>query len=124
MKFLCLGYFDSEKMAALSKSELDAVMGKCRPHLEELYKSGQVIIDAGLAVATKTLRRTEGKLKPTDGPYLETKEMIGSAVLIEARDMEDAIRVASLHPSLQLDEGERLGWVMEVRPIHYFEQQL
>jgi hypothetical protein len=62
------------------------------------------------------------KVRITDGPFVETKEMLGSAVLIEARDMEEAIRLASLHPTTQVDAGEHLGWAMEIRPIHYFEQ--
>jgi hypothetical protein len=121
VKFLCLGYFDSGKMDAHPKEEIDAVMHECQPHLKELYKSGQVIIDAGLALETKRLRRMNGKVKVMDGPFTETKEMIGSAFLIEARDMEEAIRVASLHPTVQVGLGEQLGWSIEIRPIHYFE---
>ncbi|MFD0677142.1 MULTISPECIES: YciI family protein [unclassified Paenibacillus] len=121
MKFLCLGYLDSEKMDALLKEEIDAVMHECRPHLEELYKSGQVIIDAGLTSETKCLRRTNGKVKIMDGPFIETKEMIGSAFLIEAQDMEEAIRIASLHPAVQVGASEQFGWGIEIRPIHYFK---
>lgn len=123
MKFLCLGYLDSAKMDALPKEEIDAVMHQCQPHLEELYKSGQVIIDAGLATDTKCLRRANGKVKVMDGPFIETKEMIGSAFLIEAQDMEEAIRIASLHPTVQVGEGEQFGWGIEIRPIHYFDRR-
>jgi hypothetical protein len=122
MKYLCLGYLVPEKMDARPKAEIDAVMSECQPHLEELYKSGQVIIDAGLASETKCLRRVNGKVMVIDGPFVETKEMVGSALLIEARDMEEAIRVASLHPATQLDAGEQFGWGLEIRPIHYFEK--
>jgi hypothetical protein len=121
MKFLCMGYLDSAKMDALPKEEIDAIMQKCQPHLEELYKSGQVIIDAGLVSETKCLRRENGKVKVMDGPFTETKEMIGSAFLIEARDMEEAIRIASFHPTVQVDVGEQFGWRIEIRPIHYFK---
>lgn len=123
MKYLCLGYFDPQKMDARPKAEIDAVMRECQPHMEELYKSGQVIIDAGLALETKCLRRVNGKVTVIDGPFVETKEMIGSAFLIEARDMEEAIRVATLHPTTQVEAGERFGWRIEIRPIHYFEQR-
>lgn len=78
MKFLCLGYLDSAKMDARPKEETAAVMRQCQPHLEELYKSGQVMIDAGLASETISLRRANGKIKVMDGPFIETKEMIGS----------------------------------------------
>jgi len=121
VKYLCLGYFDPEKMDARPKAETDAVMRECQPHLEELYRSGQVIVDAGLTLETKCLRRVDGKVRITDGPFIETREMIGSAFLIEAQDMEEAIRVASLHPTTQVSGGEQFGWGIEIRPIHYFE---
>jgi hypothetical protein len=123
MKFLCLGYLESDKMDARPKDEIDAIMNECSPHLENFYKSGQVIIDAGLASETKCLRRANGKVKVMDGPFIETKEMIGSAFLIEARDMEEAIQIASLHPTVQVASGEQFGWGIEIRPIHYFESR-
>ncbi|MGN7359838.1 YciI family protein [Paenibacillus sp. SAF-054] len=122
MKFLCLGYLDSSKMDARPKEEIDAVMNECPPHLDELYNSGQVIIDAGLASETKCLRQANGKVRVTDGPFIEAKEMIGSAFLIEARDMEEAIQIASLHPAVQIGAGEQFGWGIEIRPIHYFKK--
>lgn len=123
MKYLCLGYFDPKKMDARPKAEIDAVMSECQPHLEELYKSGRVMIDAGLAPESKCLRRVNGKVTVIDGPFTETKEMIGSAFLIEAQDMEEAIRIASLHPATQIGAGEQFGWGIEIRPIHYFEKR-
>lgn len=123
MKYLCLGYLEPEKMNARPKAEIDAVMSECQPHLEELYKSGQLIIDAGLSLETKCLRRVNGKVTVIDGPFVETKEMVGSAFLIEARDMEEAIRVASLHPTTQVGAGEQFGWRIEIRPIDYFEKR-
>lgn len=123
MKFLCLGYLDHEKMDSRPEAEINAVMRLCQPHLEEFYISGQVIMDAGLALESKCLRRENGKVTITDGPFTETKEIIGSVFLIEAQDMEDAIRVASLHPTTQVGEGEQFGWRLEIRPIHYFEKK-
>jgi hypothetical protein len=55
---------------------------------EEFYKSGQVILDAGLDLETKSMRSVKGKVAVTDVPLFEAKE-IGSAFLIEARDMEE-----------------------------------
>jgi hypothetical protein len=123
MKYLCLGYLDPEKMNARPQEEINAVMRECWPHLEELYKSGQVMIDAGLASEIKSLRRVKGKVTVTDGPFAETKEIVGSAFLIEARDMEEAIRVAALHPAVQVNAGEQFGWRIEIRPIDYFEKR-
>lgn len=121
MKFLCLGYLEADKMEALPQEKIDAVMSECQTYLEELYRSGRVTLDAGLAAEAKSLRRTNGKVKVTDGPFTEAKEMIGSAFLIEARDMEEAIRIASLHPTVQVSAGEPFGWGIEIRPIRYFK---
>ncbi len=121
MKFLCLGYFDREKMDALSKPEIDAIMQECRPYSEKLYNTGQVIVDTGLEAAGKSVRLVNGKLTITDGPFTETKEVIGGAFLIEANDMNEAVRIASLHPAVQMAAGEQFGWGIEVRPIHTFE---
>jgi hypothetical protein len=123
MIFLCLGYFNPEKMDARPKEEIKAVMSECQPHLMEFYKSGQVVMDAGLDLETKCLRRENGKVMVTDAPFVETKELIGSAFLIEAQDMKDAIQIASLHPTTQVAEGEEFGWRIEIRPVHYFEKR-
>lgn len=122
MKYLCFGYLNPEKMDALPKEEIDAVMSECMPHLKEFYNSGQVLLDAGLESETKSLRRANGKVSVTDGPFTETKELIGSAFLIEAENMEEAIRIASLHPTTRLGVGEEFGWRLEIRPIHHFWQ--
>lgn len=121
MQFLCLGYFDPVLMDARPKAEIEAVMSQCGPRLEELYQTGQVKLDAGLDVKAISVRRSNGKLKMIDGPFTEAKEMIGSAFLIEAQDLEEAVRIASLHPAVQMSEGEAFGWGIEIRPIHYFK---
>ena len=122
MKFLCLGYFDASKVDELSQTELDGVMRECPPHMETLYQTGRVIVDAGLDRESRCLRRVNGKVRVVDGPYIESKEMIGGVFLIEAHDMEDAIRLASLHPTTQVAAGEDLGWTVEIRPLHYFKK--
>jgi hypothetical protein len=48
--------------------------------------------------------------------------LIGSVLLIEAKNMEEAIQIASLYLTTQAAEGEEYGWRMEVRPVHYFEE--
>jgi Uncharacterized protein conserved in bacteria len=121
MKFLCLGYLNARKMDALPKEEMDAVMSQCPPHLEKFYQSGRVIMDAGLAKEAASLRQIDGKVKVLDGPFTETKEMIGSAFIIEAENMEQAVRIAALHPTVQVEAGEALEWGIEIRPIHYFK---
>jgi hypothetical protein len=66
--------------------------------------------------------RSDGEGRPpvTDGPFAETKEQIGSFFIIEAQDLDEAVRVASNHPAAHL--GEQVGWGLEVRSIDMFEE--
>lgn len=121
MIFLCMGYFNPEKMNARPRAEIEAVMSECQPVVENFYESGKVLIDAGLESETKSLRRVNGKVIVTDGPFTETKEMIGSIFIFEAESMEEAIQLASLHPTTQISRGEEFGWRIEIRPVHYFK---
>ncbi len=119
MKYLCLAYGDRAKMEALSKSQMDAIGRECQPHMEELHKTGAVILDEGLKWETTTIRPRNGKVSVTDGPFTETKEQVGGVFIVEARDLNEAILVASKHPAAHV--GEQLGWGIEVRPIAVFE---
>ncbi len=121
MKCLCLAYGDPNKMGALSKRECDALVGECRVHDEELRKSGHLILVESLEWGATTVRSRNGKVVTTDGPFAETKEQVGGVFLIEARDLNEAVRVASMHPGARL--GEHLGWGVEVRPISEFCHQ-
>jgi len=122
MKFLCLAYYDEKRFDALPKDEIDALVRNCRAHDEALHRSGRLIAVASLGPtrATKSVRPKQGKALVTDGPFAETKEQIGAFFIIEARDLDEAAEVASLHPAARL--GENVGWAIEVRPIDHFEQ--
>ncbi|MDR7074240.1 YciI family protein [Fictibacillus barbaricus] len=122
MIFLCMGYFNPEKMDARPRAEIDAVMSECQPHIEKFYESGNVLIDAGLDSETISLRRVDGKVIVTDGPLTETKERIGSIFIFEAESMDEAIQLASLHPTTQISKGEEFGSYTEIRPVHFFKK--
>ena len=112
MKYLCLAYEEESKLNALSKSEWNALRAETLTYVEELRSSGRLISTEPLqSVSTAaTVRVRDGKLSITDGPFAETKETLGGFFLINASDMNEAIRVASKWPSV------RLGSI-EVRPI-------
>src|SRR5882757_7791218 len=122
MKYLCLAYYDEKRFAVLSEAELDAIRAQCAPHDQTLRAGGHLISVASLAPMRDTIsvRPRAGKPWVTDGPYVETKEQLGSFFLIEAADRDEAVRVASQHPAARL--GEQLGWGIEVRPIEMFDQ--
>ncbi len=118
MKYLCLIYIEEKKLDAMSKSEWDALGGEALAYDEELRKKGHFIVAQALqSVQTATLVRIRnGKLSTTDGPFAETKEQLGGFYLINAKDLNEAIQVASNNP------GARLGSI-EVRPIREPERK-
>ena len=121
MKYLCLAYYNEKVFEALSKAEVDAIVGKCPPYDDALRNSGHLIVQASLESprATVTVRPRNGKPSVTDGPFVETKEQVGGFFIIEARDLNEAIRVASKHPAANI--GEQAGWGIEVRPIEMYD---
>ena len=117
MKYLCLAYYDEKRFETLTEADMAAIGRECRPLDEDLQHSGH-LLEVGSLAATKdsrSLRPRNGKVTVTDGPFAETKEQLGSYFLIEARDLNEAIQVASKHPAARLNE--HLGWGVEVRPI-------
>lgn len=116
MKYLCLAYGEQARMAKLTKAEFEALVERCKAYDAELRATGQLVSGQSLEWDVVTLRPRSGKAPlVSDGPFIETKERVGGLVVIEARDLNDAIRVASLHPAARM--GEELGWALEIRPI-------
>jgi hypothetical protein len=116
MKYLCLGYYDPDVFDALSADEKEALAEQCAPHDEELRATGRLHTVASLEHRTaKVLRPEDGETTVTDGPFAETRELIGSYFIVEADDLEEAVEIASLHPAARL--GEEVGFAVEVHPI-------
>ncbi|WP_342376184.1 YciI family protein [Myxococcus stipitatus] len=119
MKYLCLAYYNEAAFETLTPSELEALGQACQPHDDALRQSGKLGTVASLRHREAvTVRSRSGRISVTDGPFVESKEQVGSFFLIEARDLEEAIQVASLHPAARL--GEHLGWGLEIRPVETF----
>jgi hypothetical protein len=112
MKYACLVYLVEKDMNALSKREADACTEESLVYDEALKRSGHLIAAQALqpVETATTIRVRNGKLTTTDGPFAETKEQLGGFILIEARDLNDAIQVAAKIPM-----GRR--GTIEVRPI-------
>lgn len=112
MRYLCLVYLEETTLNALSNSERVALCDESMAYCEELQKNGQFIAASPLhpVETATTVRVHEGKTSVTDGPFAETKEQLGGYYLIDVKNLNDAIRVASKIPSA------RLGSI-EVRPI-------
>ena len=112
MKYLCLVYHDEATIASLPEREYDAIVEEVLAYREELRASGHYVTSAPLQPVhtATTIRVRHGSLAITDGPFAETKEQLGGFYLIEATDLNDAIRVASRMPPA------RIGSI-EVRPL-------
>jgi len=123
MMFLITGYFNADKMNEKTDLEIDQIMATCEPYLQELYASEHVLLDMGLEASMKQLKRESQQISITDGSSVDSKEVMGSAFVIEAVDMEDAVRIASIHPTTQVPEAEALGWRLEIRPVHYYRER-
>jgi hypothetical protein len=115
MKYLLLCCHEEKKLDSMSKSESDALMEETIAYCEALKKSGHLLgVEALEPIQTAlSVRVRSGKLSVTDGPFAETKEQLGGFFLINARDLNEAIQVASKFPSV------RFG-TMEVRPVKDF----
>jgi hypothetical protein len=112
MKYLCLIYNEEKAVAAMPPQAVEAIAGECVGYDEVLKAYGQFIACERLQPtrAAATVRLRDGKASVTDGPFAETKEQLAGFYLIEARDLNEAIRIASRIPPA------RLGCV-EVRPV-------
>ena len=112
MKFLCLAYEEEAKLNALSRSEWGALRAETIAYVDTLRHQGHLLATHALqSVRTaRIVRVRDGKRLVTEGPFAETKELVGGYFLIEAKDQAEAVELASKWPSA------RLG-AIEVRPI-------
>ena len=118
MKYLLFCCHEEKKFDSMAKSECDTLMNETLAYCEKLKRSGHLIVAEPLEPiqTAVTVRARNGNVSITDGPFAETKEQIGGFFLIEARDINQAVQIASKFPSV------RLGGI-EVRPVRDLPQQ-
>jgi len=118
MKYLCL--ICAEKvMEQMPQEDAAKHFDEYAEFTENIRRSGHYIGCNRLQppAAAVTVRVRNGKVSTTDGPFVETKEQLGGYYVIEAKDLNEAIQVASRIP------GARFGCV-EVRPIAEDDQTM
>jgi hypothetical protein len=100
VRFLCCVYLEADALRGLSADELAKLNRDSVNYDKELAKNGHYIASSALqpAKTAKTVRRRGGKAAVTDGPYAESKEVLGGFILVEARDMGEAVRIAENIP--------------------------
>ncbi len=116
MRYACLVYFDPKKTFDQSP-EAEAVLAATGPFLKELAASGHLVSNEALQLPSEamTVRVRDGKASTTDGPFMETKEVLGGFLMIEARDLNEAVRIAAGIPHASLG-------TVEVRPVVDFSK--
>jgi hypothetical protein len=100
MKFVCLVYGEERKLHDMTADQMAAIDRDSLAYDRSLDQSGHLIIAQALQTVkkSKSLRRRGGKLLVTDGPFAETKEQLLGFVMIEAKDQEEALAIASNIP--------------------------
>ncbi|HWL86517.1 MAG TPA: YciI family protein [Polyangiaceae bacterium] len=100
MKFLLMIYNDHELLNALPANENDAMMRQCFVHADELRGTGHLLESQQLEVPStaKSVRIRNNRVTVLDGPFAEAKEYLGGFNLIEAENMDEAVRIAAEFP--------------------------
>lgn len=112
MQYLLLVYVDPALMEQLPAEGFNQEMKQCMQHADELAREGTLVDFQQLdpPATARTVRVRAGRTSILDGPFAETKEVLAGYNLIEARSMEEAVRIAQTFP------WTRYGCI-EVRPV-------
>lgn len=112
MQFMLLIHIDPALLRALPQEEYDRLMRGCFEHADQMKRDGVLLASQQLEDpdAARSVRVRAGKRTVVDGPFAETKELLAGFNLIQARDLEEAVRIADEFP------WATVGCI-EVRPV-------
>jgi hypothetical protein len=112
MKFIVLIYIDQSLMDSLPAGKADGMLRDCFAHTDELQSDGRLLESQMLAEAktARSLRFRNGKMTTIDGPFAETKEMLGGYYVVDLPDREAALEWAAKVPNAPYGS-------IEVRPV-------
>ena len=116
MKYALLVYSDQSSWERIDEEEAAQRRAESMPKwialFEEMGKADPAVEGRELAAASeaRVVRMVDGERVVTDGPFAETKEMIGGLFLTDLPDLDEAIRIAALVPAAEYGS-------MEIRPI-------
>ena len=116
MRYVCLVYFDPKKVFSQT-AEANAVLAASGAYDDELKASGHFVVAEALQLPDQamTVQVRDGKMSATDGPFMETREVLGGFILVEARDLNEAVRIGAGIPLAKLGS-------IEVRPVVDFSK--
>ena len=115
MKYLCLIYDEEKRFESLARGDMEALMGEYFAFTKDIRQSGHYLggNDLQPTKSATTVRVRNGRTSTTDGPFAETKEQLGGYYLIEAKDLDEATKIAARVPSAK-------SGTIEVRPVRVF----
>lgn len=118
MKYLCMVFYDENIVNNMTSGEWKSLNNECVACGEGLRESGKMMGGNALHPTTTatSLRVRDGKTLITDGPFAETKEQLAGFYLLDARDLNEAIQLASKIPPA------RFGTI-EIRPIRKLDPE-
>lgn len=113
MEFVCLGCMDESIWNTFTPQQQAEMVEKCFAYDDVLRAEGHFMDGCALMPSNTaaTVRTRNGQVTVTDGPFAETKEMLGGLLFLQARDLNHAIALMSRHP------GTTFG-SFEIRPVH------
>ena len=119
MRYVMFTYPDPELVARYESLSIDEMKADVARHIA-WFEKHRAHIDGGEELGfprdARTLRRRGGRVVVSDGPFIESKEMLGGFIVLEVADLEEAVRIASEWPSL---ESEGAG--VTLQPVHVRE---
>jgi hypothetical protein len=117
MRYMLLIYLDEARFAPLTQAQRDGFGNAMLDYDQDLRDSGHYVASEPLKAPAEsvTVRRWSGSLTVTDGPFAETKEHLSGFCIVEARDMNEAIRLADRMPLATMGS-------IEVRPVDLLER--
>ena len=112
MRYMCLVHFEPSRLDTLPQAARQDIDRRSLGYDEELRQKGHYLASQAIEGGDSAVlvRVRNGQMSATDGPYIETKEQMAGFILIEARDMNEAVRLAAGIPLAELG-------TIEVRPV-------
>jgi hypothetical protein len=113
MRYICIVHADPDRLKALTPEQQADLDRRSMAYDRELEERGQYVIAEAIQDPSSAVlvRNRAGQVSNTDGPFIETKEFMAGFILVDCRDMNEAVRIAAGIPMAEMG-------TIEVRPIY------
>jgi hypothetical protein len=119
VQYVLLIYNNEKSWETMPEAEQGQFFGEYMQLSKDLKSSGAHLAGEALQPirTATTVRVRNGKTQTTDGPFAETREQLGGFYLVEAKDLDEAIKIAARIPDARIGDGS-----VEIRPVMVFDQ--